>query len=254
MRFGSGDGDVRFGVFRDSFFEKVRLSLERDEFHPFERVFGVVVLFDAERNEEAVCAELDVLAHRFRVHADEFDGESIADEVLFDGDGGSDNFSHFRLGQLVLELGVEEAGKVAVQSFVSGNQFVREAESGHETSLLEPEDGAERSGEKNAFDGREGDETFGERSPARVAPSQCPRRFVSDARHGVYGVQQRILFLGVANVGVDEERVDLGVDVLDGDLEAVETPGLWPLDFGRKVRRQVLVDDAVAAFNLFVIQ
>ena len=44
---------------------------------------------------------------------------------------------------------------------------------------------------------------------------------------------------------VDQQRVDLGVDVLDGDLEAVEAPGLGPLHLGREVLREVLVDDAV---------
>jgi hypothetical protein len=54
-----------------------------------------------------------------------------------------------------------------------------------------------------------------------------------------------VLLLGVADVGVDEQAVDLAVDVLDGDLEAVEAPRLRPLDLGREVLREVLVDDAV---------
>jgi hypothetical protein len=35
------------------------------------------------------------------------------------------------------------------------------------------------------------------------------------------------------------------VNVFDGDLEAVEAPGLGALDFGGKVLRQVFVDDSV---------
>jgi hypothetical protein len=38
------------------------------------------------------------------------------------------------------------------------------------------------------------------------------------------------LLLGVLDVGVDQQGVHLGVDVLDGDLEAVEAAGLGDLD------------------------
>lgn len=78
---------------------------------------------------------------------------------------------------------------------------------------------------------------------------------------------------GLLDVGVDQQAVHLGVDVLHGDLEAVEAPGLCHLHFLRKALHlvatttrtstpeltpeshykwmqrcphQVLVDDAVA--------
>ena len=43
------------------------------------------------------------------------------------------------------------------------------------------------------------------------------------------GPEEVVLLHGVAHVGVDEEGVDLAVDVLDGDLEAVEAPRLGDL-------------------------
>lgn len=49
------------------------------------------------------------------------------------------------------------------------------------------------------------------------------------AGHGLDGVKQLVLGLHVLDVRVDQQRVHLGVDVLDGDLEAVETPGLGHL-------------------------
>mgnify|MGYP003322892264 CR=1 FL=1 len=52
---------------------------------------------------------------------------------------------------------------------------------------------------------------------------------------------------GVADVRVDEQAVDLGVDVLDGDLEPVEGPGLRDLHLRHEAHPQVLQDDAVRA-------
>lgn len=42
------------------------------------------------------------------------------------------------------------------------------------------------------------------------------------------------------DVRVDEKAVDLAVDVLDRDLEPVETPSLGQLDLAAEVARQVL--------------
>ena len=50
---------------------------------------------------------------------------------------------------------------------------------------------------------------------------------------------------GVLDVGFEEEAVHLGVNVLDGDLEAVEGAGLGDLDFLREAPSEVLKYDAV---------
>jgi len=58
-------------VLPDPLLEKVGLALQRQHLHPVERVGGLVVLVRAQRDEEAVGDELDVLGHQVAVHADQ---------------------------------------------------------------------------------------------------------------------------------------------------------------------------------------
>ena len=51
--------------------------------------------------------------------------------------------------KVVDQFGVEEACKVALESFVAADQFVAEAEARHESVLFEPEYGAGRAREEN---------------------------------------------------------------------------------------------------------
>ena len=85
------DSDARFGVFSHAFFEEVCFALEADGFHPFEWVPDFEVSITVEAKKEPVGAEFDVIAHHGRIHADEFDGESIYHELHFDGDGAADD-------------------------------------------------------------------------------------------------------------------------------------------------------------------
>lgn len=77
-------------------------------------------------------------------------------------------------------MGEEEAGKVGVEALVARDELVGEGESGHEATLLKPEDGGERAcgehgqgekrvgiegrrtGEEDSLDGGERDETLSE--------------------------------------------------------------------------------------------
>jgi hypothetical protein len=74
------------------------------------------VLGRAERDEQAVGAELDVRRHQPGVHADEVDGERIADELLLDADRLGDDRGQRLVGELVDEERIEEAGKVGVEA------------------------------------------------------------------------------------------------------------------------------------------
>jgi hypothetical protein len=56
---------------------------------------------------------------------------------------------------------IQKAGKVSVHSFVTRDKFVREGKTGHKSTLLDPEDGTERAGEEDTFDGSEGNKTLG---------------------------------------------------------------------------------------------
>lgn len=155
------DTDAGLGVLAHALLEEIGLALERDHIHPVERVGRAVDLGHAQRLQQAVGAELNVLAHERRVHADELHGQRVLDELLLDGHGVADDLVHARLGQLVDDLGVHEAREVAVQALVATDELVREAQTGHEPALLEPEDGAERAREEDALHGREGQDALG---------------------------------------------------------------------------------------------
>ena len=63
-----------------------------------------------------------------------------------------------------------------------------------------------------------------------------------DARHRLDGVEQALLLLVVLDVGVDQQRVHLAVDVLDGNLKPVEAARLGQLHLRAEALHEVLVD------------
>ena len=124
------------------------------------RGWSVPLFVVAECDEQPVSAELDVLGHECGVHADERDGQCVSDEVDFDAHSLFYNFEYSFIGKFALQFAVQEAGKVAVHAFISGDEFIGSAESGHETSFFEPEDGAEAAGEEESLNDGEGDDTL----------------------------------------------------------------------------------------------
>ena len=164
---------------------------------------------------------------------------------MFDLDGLGDDFLDDGWVRLVFQVGEQQTGKVGVQTFVSADQFVGEGQTGHHTSFLQPEDGGEGPGKEDTFDGGERDQSFTEQGIGVLDPSKGPFGLLADFWDGVDGVEQELAFLGVLDVGVDQQGVGFGVDVLDCDLEPVETLGLRDLDLGGEVLDQVFVDDTV---------
>ena len=81
------------------------------------------------------------------------------------------------MAELVDQLAVEQAGKVAVQALVAADELVGEAEARHEAALLEPEDGAEGAREEDALDGGEGHAPLGEARRSALAPLSAQRAF-----------------------------------------------------------------------------
>lgn len=79
---------------------------------------------------------LDSLAHQCRIHANQPDGERIAQKLLLN----HDSFPHDRLYSLhwrpTFEMGEEKASKVGVKSLVAGDELVGEAKARHESSLF----------------------------------------------------------------------------------------------------------------------
>lgn len=112
------------------------------------------------------------------------------------------------------EMGEEETGKVGVETLITRDELVREGETRHETSLLEPEDGGERTREEDTFDGSESDESLTETRSLVRDPSKSPVGLLSDTRNGVHSVEKEISSSSVLDVGVDKKRVGLSVNVL----------------------------------------
>jgi len=239
------DTNTRLGVVRDTLLKEVCLARERNGHHPLERVGDIVVTGTAEGDQEAIGAELNVLAHELAIHANEFDGQRVGDKDLFNVDSVSDDLRDALLGQLVDEFVVDHAGKVAVESLVAADELVGETKTGHESTLLEPEDCAEGSREEDSFNGGKSNAAFSERRIVAVAPLEGPLGLLFDTGDGLDGAEEVLLLHGVLDVGVDEERVRLRVDVLDGDLESVEAARLGRLDLGGEVLREVFVNDSV---------
>ena len=135
--------DTRFGVCRDSRFEEVGFALQGDHLHEVEGVGDVPDFRVTEGDQQSIGDKLDVLAHQLRVHSDERNRKSIGQEFLFDLDGLSDDLVDGVWVGSSSEVGEQETSKVGVETLVSRDELVGEGESGHETSLLEPEDGGE---------------------------------------------------------------------------------------------------------------
>ena len=164
-----------------AFFEEVGLAGKGDAFHEIERVGNVVEFLVAERDEEAVGDEFNVLRHQGGVHAQQGAGEGFGQELLLDGDGLGDDVLHGLLAGAGVEVGEEEAGEVGVEAFVAGDEFVGEGQAGHETTFLQPEDGRERAAEEDALDGRKGDKALGKGGGSVLDPSDGPVGLFPDA-------------------------------------------------------------------------
>eukprot|EP00977_Amphora_coffeiformis_P000069 scaffold15_cov204-Amphora_coffeaeformis.AAC.14 len=132
-----------------------------------------------------------------------------------------------------------------MQAFVTRNELVGEAKTGHETTLLEPKDGTKGTRKENALDGRKRNAAFGKRGIVARTPLQGPVGLLLDARNGVDGRQQVSLFGRVTNVRVDEQRVGLGVNVFHGNLKAVKAASFGRLNLRGKVLGQVFIDNAI---------
>jgi hypothetical protein len=62
---------------------------------------------------------------------------------------------------------------------------------------------------------------------------------------GVNGIEKICALLGLLDIGINEQRVGLGVDVLHHDLETVEATSLGDLNLSAETLDQVLVDNTV---------
>ena len=81
-------------VIADAFLEEIGLAGQGDGLHKVKRVGRFIVFLIAEREEQAVGHELDVLLHEVGVHAQQRAGQGLGQEFLLDGDGFGDDVLH----------------------------------------------------------------------------------------------------------------------------------------------------------------
>ena len=112
-----------------------------------------------------------------------------------------------------LQVWEEQARKVCMESFISRDQLIRECQTRHEAPLLEPENRCKRAREEDSFYCSEGDDALAEGGFFVWDPGQGPLGFACDRSHRLDGVEELDALGGLANVCVDEEGVDFGVDV-----------------------------------------
>ena len=74
---------------------------------------------------------------------------------------------HHLVIELVLHQFVDQASEVAMQALVAGNQLVRERQTGHQSTLLQPVDGTEAAAEENTYTSRQ-TQYFSARSPRKA--------------------------------------------------------------------------------------
>ena len=140
-------------------------------------------------DQQAVSAELDVVTHHGRIHSNEFDGKGVHHKFHLNVNCAANNFDDACFGEAIDQFGVQQAGKVAVQSFIATDEFVTEAETRHKCLLFQPENGTERAREEDAFNGGKCDYAFGETSIGGIASFECPVCFALDAWYCVYGMK-----------------------------------------------------------------
>ena len=199
----------------------------------------------SQSNQQAIGAELDVVTHHGQVHSNEFNREGIHYKFHLNFDCTANDFDDACFNEAIDQFGVQQTGKVAVQPFVSTDEFVAEAETRHEPSLFQPEYSTKRAREEDAFDSSKGDYAFGKTGIGGVTPFESPACFTLNAWYCVYGMEQMQFLCGVFDICVNEQGVCFAVDIFDCNLEAVETAGLRYSYFGGKVVAQVFVDNAV---------
>jgi len=89
-----------------------------------------------------------------------------------------------------------------VHALVVEDEFVGEAEAGHEVAPLELGDGAEGAREADTLDAGEGDEAAG-KTLAAVDPVHDSVGLAADGGHGVDGTEDAVLLGAVADAGVE---------------------------------------------------
>jgi len=131
-----------------------------------------------------------------------------------------------------------------VHTLVTADQLVGKGEARHQTTFFEPENGAEAAREEDTLDGGEGYQALSE-AVGGIDPLKGPVRLQFNTFDVIDCLEEVLRFSSVIDVGVNEDRVRLRVNVLHHHLKAVEAASLWHLDLRGEALGQVLEDDSV---------
>jgi hypothetical protein len=110
-------------------------------------------------------------------------------------------------------------------------------QSRHLSLRADPENCAKASRERDSFDGAEGDAAFGGACILCVATLDCQFRLLLYAWEGVHGVEEMSLLTWVFYECV--KGVGLGGDILNSNLEAMESSGFRELDLIHEVMSEI---------------
>lgn len=172
-----------FLVITDTLLEEVGLTGQGDVVHEVKWVGGIEVLVVAKSDQETVGDELNVLAHQVGVHAKKSARKSVSQELLLNGDSFHDNVLHnLRVGAVV-QVREEQASKVSVETLITRDKLVGECKTGHQATLLQPEDRGEGSGEEDTLNSGEGHETLTEGRLLILDPADSPVSLLTNARN-----------------------------------------------------------------------
>jgi hypothetical protein len=179
--------DTSLLIVTDTLLEEVGLASQGDGLHEVEGVRRVIVLLVAKGDEETVSHKLDVLAHELGVHAKQATGKSVSEELLLDTNG-LDNDVLNDLGvRAVVQVREEETSEIRVETLVTRDELVGEGETGHQTTLLEPEDGGEGAREEDTLDSSEGNQTRSEGRLSVIDPADGPLSLLGNAGNWMMG-------------------------------------------------------------------
>ena len=134
----------------------------------------------------------------FRILTDKSDRQRVGQKLALNLDGVLDDLVDALLAGLIHQVLEEQTGKVGVQALVPRDQLVAEGETGHQATLLQPEDGGETTGKEDSLNGSKGDDALGKAGVIGVDPLQRPVSLLLHGGNGFDRVEQVVLLDGIS--------------------------------------------------------
>src|SRR6056300_353454 len=136
--------------------------------------------------------------------------------------------------------------KLLVETFIPRDEFIREAETRHETSLLQPVDRTERTTEEDTLNTRKCKEALSKRARL-VKPFHSPLRLLLNARHCLNGFKELLLLSTILNVFVNQLGIGLTVYHLVMALIGIERTRFAYLHLICKIVIDILKNNSIGS-------